>query len=82
MHPVVEDSILFIQHPHEEAARAKLRESLGVCPTCGRGGLSDMQAAKQIGISRFVLRRFLDGKGQPRLRNYLRILRWLTREVK
>jgi len=41
--------------------RLRFTEALGRCPTCGRPGRSMTEAAKQIGMSRTALYRFLDG---------------------
>lgn len=76
MRTIVEDTILVHRYPHV-VARQMLRDTLGACPTCGHARKVGYKlVAESIGISRFVLRRFVMG-GDIRSSNYFKIIRWL-----
>lgn len=80
--PIVEDSILFA-HPNlqtVEIARATFNNLTEVCPCCGHAKANMVRLAKEIGVDRFVLIRFQQGV-EPRLKNYLKIARWIVQKV-
>lgn len=48
--------------PFTDSLRDKLRASMGICPTCGIGGMHQRQMARILGVSPATLCRFLAGK--------------------
>lgn len=74
----MEDSTL-MAHPdlgNPDSVRSVIARELQVCPACGHARRSVLGLSKEIGVDRFVLKRLVEGK-TPRLRNYLRIVKWI-----
>lgn len=77
MSAITEDSILLAYDSlgDPDSMRRLFMIETGACHSCGHRK-NMVELSKEVGVNRFVLIRFLGG-GEPRLRNHLKIARWI-----